>query len=105
MPEKIPELNPDSEGLKRVDLGQLADWIEEYRNRFGPWARLGRAGAFGMAPSPEDENLEDDPAEKEAALAKAAQTEIVQRNKSVAEQTGLSLSFPSGEEESERALE
>src|SRR3989344_1141273 len=103
MSEKIQEPN----SLDSVDQGQLADWIDEYEKRFGPFARLGRAGAFLATEEQEERLMREDaaPEEKEVQLARAAQSDIVRRNQPIAQQVGLSLDFPAGEEEGEWAPE
>src|SRR3990167_944679 len=71
--------------LQKVDLSQLADWIDEYKNKFGPFARLGRAGVFLWEKEREEKltGEDTDPKEKEIQFAKAAQADIIRRNKEI----------------------
>lgn len=93
--------------LKNIDLGSLADWIDEYQNKFGAGARAGRALADVFLAEANEELSEGgetfDRAETERA--RVAQADIVRRNRMVAEKVGLSLDFPSGDEDVEWALE
>lgn len=104
MSEKIPQ---GSERLQDVDLGPLAGWIEQYRTEFGAFARQIRAGLLKTEEERErgavDAGVE--PGEAETMRARAAQEDIIRRNATTAEQTGLALEFPSGDEEQEWALE
>lgn len=43
--------------LQKVDLGQLADWIDEYQIRFGAMARLMRAVVF-LTPQERETKIE-----------------------------------------------
>ncbi len=111
MPDKIPitfaEENPhdieliDGE-LQKIDLGQLADWIGGYHQKFGAIARQGRTGAF-LTEQERHEREEQlmrenrDPEEEEIKLAQAVQADIIRRNEKLTEQVGLSIDFPSGE--------
>ena len=99
MSEKFPEPN---ENFRSIDLGDLADWIDVYREKFGPWSRLARSGIFSMTNEEIEEQAVDsgvEPAEREVALAKAAQADIVRRNEKIAEEVGITLEFPGEEEE------
>lgn len=66
---------------------------------------VGRILAQRILSEVSGEPSEEDLSKREARLARAVQTEIFRRNQKLAEQVGLSISFPSGDEEQEWALD
>jgi hypothetical protein len=97
------------EELKDIDLSPIAGWIEKYNKDFGSFARQIRAGVLLTPEEREKQEIEsedeEEPGEKEEARARSTQEQILREISELAEQVGLSIHFPSGDEEQEWALE